>query len=550
MARKKIYNLVIFRPYPVQSVLTVLCAAVVLCGCARRKADGYKAKVDRAAYQLIDENWQDNLGGKANYKISDVQPSPNDVQVEKAVPATGILTLSEAVSIATAHNRQYQMEKEKLYVKALDLRLARHEFEPWLFGTAGAGYVKGNRNEAMEEQAGLGIQQLLSTGTHIGVNLTTAWVDVLTGNASGGLSNVLAATVTQPLLRGSDPNIVRENLTQAERDMLYQIRLFNRFRKTFVVSVISQYYSVLKMYDAACNGRDNYNTLVEVCGRAEKLAGAGRLPQFELEQARQDKLLAWDTYVQDEKIYKQALDDFKIALALPTESEFQLDVNELAFLCAVKMTGPDFSETEAIETALACRSDYTNSADAVQDAERKTIVALDNLRMGLNVVATTRQKNRDVSDPATLRAGRVTGAAGLQMDFNLDKVAAENEYRLSLITLNQRRRDYEQTTDTIILEVRKAYRDMAEAAKRYKGHSEQLALAKQRFDNTVLLLEYGRANTRDVLDAQKDLFKARSAATQALVNYTVALLSFYRDVEILEVRPDGMWQTAFAERIK
>jgi outer membrane protein TolC len=536
----------------------------MVAGCAERKADDYKAKVDRTAYRLIDEQWQDKFGGKANYKISDVEPSPNDIQVEKAAPTTGILALPQAVSIATAHNRHYQLEKEKLYVKALDLRLARHEFEPWLFGAAGGGYVMSRRdqvkttpvhqgiggeeyvvsrtNEAMTTQAGLGVQQLLATGTRIGVNVTSAWIEVLTGNARGGLSNVLTATVTQPLLRGSDPNVIRENLTQAERDMLYQIRLFNRFRKTFVVSVISQYYFVLQAYDAASNARDNYNTLVEVCSRAEKLAGAGRLPQFELDQARQDKLLAWDSYVQAEKIYKQALDDFKIALALPTESEFQLDVNELVILHAVKMTGPDFSETEALETALACRGDYANSADAVQDAERKVLVALDNLRMDLSVTAATKQQTRVVSDPVTLRNARSNGQVGLNMDLNLDKVSGENEYRLALITLNQHRRDYEQLMDTVILEVRKAYRDMAEASERYKGQSEQLALAGQRFDNTQLLLEYGRANTRDVLDAQKDLLKARNAATQAMVNYTVALLSFYRDVDVLQVRPDGMWQ--------
>jgi hypothetical protein len=56
------------------------------------------------------------------------------------------------------------------------------------------------------------------------------------------------------------------------------------------------------------------------------------------------------------------------------------------------------------------------------------------------------------------------------------------------------------------------------------------------------LLQYSRANTRDVLDSQRDLYRAQDAATGALVNYTVAMLRFYRDVEILQVRPDGMWQ--------
>ena len=56
------------------------------------------------------------------------------------------------------------------------------------------------------------------------------------------------------------------------------------------------------------------------------------------------------------------------------------------------------------------------------------------------------------------------------------------------------------------------------------------------------MLHYQRANTRDVLDAQEDLFKAGNAATASLVDYTIAMLDFYRDSGVLEVRPDGMWQ--------
>ena len=100
--------------------------------------------------------------------------------------------------------------------------------------------------------------------------------------------------------------------------------------------------------------------------------------------------------------------------------------------------------------------------------------------------------------------------------------------------------------DSVILDIREAYRDLAEAAQRYENQSEQLKLAKQRFDNTMNLLQYMRANTRDVLDAQKDLYRAKNEATAALVNYTIAMLRFYRDVEILQVKPDGMWQTSVA----
>jgi len=121
-------------------------------------------------------------------------------------------------------------------------------------------------------------------------------------------------------------------------------------------------------------------------------------------------------------------------------------------------------------------------------------------------------------------------------------VPEQNVYRKALITLSRRQREYEQAAETVNLQVRQAYRDLTEAAERYKVLSEALELAQRRFDKTFLLLQYSRASSRRVLQAQNDLFDAQNDAGQALVDYSVAILSFYRDAGVLRVRPDGMWE--------
>ena len=47
----------------------------------------YKADADKKAYSIIDQKWQKDFGSKANYKISDTEPSPNAIEIAKAVPA-------------------------------------------------------------------------------------------------------------------------------------------------------------------------------------------------------------------------------------------------------------------------------------------------------------------------------------------------------------------------------------------------------------------------------------------------------------------------------
>jgi outer membrane protein TolC len=511
-----------------------------LTGCAQHD---YKADADEKVYNIIDQKWKEDFGTKVNYKISDTEPLPNAIQIERAVPASGTLTLSQAVALATAHNREYQAQKEDLYVKALDLRLARHEFENQFFGGASGGYAADRNDEAVGFETNFGFNRLLAGGTRISTELALAWVDVFTGNLRGGLTSVLSATVVQPLLRGRERAVVLENLTQAERDTLYQVRLFNRFRKAFVVSIISQYYLVLQRLDAMRNADQYCNTLDWMYDKTEKLANAGRVPKMELDRIRQEQLEALDIRLQAEKRYEQALDEFKIALSLPTTAEFQLDPGELEALRTAGMNYPDFSEADVIEAALAQRLDLANSADAVADAERKVLVAADSLRADANFVFSASDAFPKRGNRRTLGWLAQDYAIGLELGLPLDRVAEQNVYRKALITLSQREREYEQANDVVTLEVRRAHRDLVEAAERYRVQLESVKLAQKRFDNTFLLLQYRRASSRRVLNAHDDLFDARNEATDALVDYTIATLNFYRDTGVLQVRPDGMWQS-------
>ena len=261
-----------------------------------------------------------------------------------------------------------------------------------------------------------------------------------------------------------------------------------------------------------------------------------------MDRALQEKLKAFDTSIQAEREYKQALDEFKITLSLPTTAEFQLDENELEALRVAERVKPDFSEAEVIEEALLRRLDMANTADAVIDAQRKVFVAADALRAELNLIGSADAISARRGDRNTLQSFREEYGLGFELDLPLDRVPEQHVYRKALITLNQRQRDYDLASDMVRLEVRQAYRDLEEAAERHKVQLEALELAKTRFNKTYLLLQYSKANSRRVLRAQNDLFEAQNAATQTLVDYTIATLNFYRDTGVLHVRPDGMWE--------
>ena len=80
------------------------------------------------------------------------------------------------------------------------------------------------------------------------------------------------------------------------------------------------------------------------------------------------------------------------------------------------------------------------------------------------------------------------------------------------------------------------------AAELYRIQKNSLELADRRVESTSLLLQAGRLTTRDLLESQDALLEAQDSVTEALIGHAIAKLNFFRDVGILEVRPDGMWE--------
>jgi len=524
-------------------VVLGLAAAGLLAGLGGCSKSWYKEDADRGVYQIIDEKWQEDFPSKANYRISDVAPSEQDVVAPAAAEVRGRLSLAEAVALATAHNRDYQTQKEGLYLAALSLTQARHEFAPQLAGALNGGYAKSPGGETVSGGANLGLGQSLAEGMDISLRVATDWLRYLTGDPRTSLGSVLSATVSQPLLRGAGRAIVQENLTQAERSMLYQLRDFNRYRQQFVVSRVSEYYNVLRNQDQVENERKNYESLSYIHQRYQALADAGRVERLRAADAMQNMLQARDNYVRAQETYREQLDRYKITLGLPTEAAVVLDPNELKALERLGVSDPNYDEGALIATALRYRLDLANTMDEVADVERQLKVAenglLPLLRLTGGLSAST---PGDTQQLARFQFQQGTYRLGFEFDPDLDRLPERNAYRRALISMTRQRRAYEQAVDQVTFDARQALRNLREAASVYTIRQMSLKLAQKRVDGEQLKLQAGTSVIRDLLDAQQSLVNAQNALTNALVGYTVAQLEFARDLGILAVQPDGLWE--------
>lgn len=518
----------------IKLLIFLLCAGFLVTGCDPNLARTVQ-ETDEAVYGIIDDAWADGHGTKANYRINTGEPNSVEplVQISHLQP----LTLPQAVALATTQNRFYAAEKENLYLVALEQTDIQHLYEPIPFAGGAGNYQNDDISETAGAFAGYGFEQLLATGAQISSDISLGWVEVISGDMRSGFSSIATAVISQPLLRGAGRKIAMENLTQAQQNTLYQIRSFNRFRKTFVTEIITEYYRVLGLNDRRINARDYYFALAEMYKTLEKRTVGGKLPRHELEQADQDRLQAMRDFVQAQKEYDDAMDAFKLRLAINPASKIRLDMSELEALKEAVAQDVNLSEAQAVEIALNQRLDLSNAADSILDAERKVDVAADAIRTELNLIGGANLHKYD-----DFRRTRESYELSLQLDLPIDRLFEKNEYRRSLITLMRRQREHQELADTIALEIQNAHRAMVEAKQRYWIEMDGNRLAEKRTANTLLLLQYNRANTRDVLDAKEDHLEAKNDATDALIDYAVAGLDFFRDTGTMKIKPDGMWE--------
>ncbi len=348
----------------------------------------------------------------------------------------------------------------------------------------------------------------------------------------------------QPLLRGAGARIAAENLTQSERDVIYEIRGFSRFQNTFALEIISTYYRILQQRDVVRNEYNNYQSLILVRNRVEALVGRGDFSQIQVDQARQDELSAKNRYIFAVQNYQAQLDQFKNVLALPLGTELGLDDAELEQLNKVGLLPVIANETESYEVAVQRRLDLLNEIDRFEDSQRKIRVAANQLRADLNVVGDASLQSKGPTDYAHFNFNDVQASAGLELNLPIDRLKERNNYRAALISFERQIRVLAQTLDDVREDVRRGMRNVKQARQSYQIQKSAVELANRRVESATLSLQAGRVQIRDLLEAQNAQVQARNALTQTLVDYHLARLRLFIDIGVVDTGEDRFWLIA------
>jgi outer membrane protein TolC len=207
----------------------------------------------------------------------------------------------------------------------------------------------------------------------------------------------------------------------------------------------------------------------------------------------------------------------------------------------------ELSEQTAISLGLARRRDLQVAQGKVFDAQRAVVVAADALGAELTFLGSASVGERRTIttadlDNARLRTDKGVFSALLTLDLPFERTAEAVTYRNRFIQLEQAVREVQKLEDTLKIEIRSRLRELFEARQTLFIQAQAVALAEKRVKSISLFMEAGRAETRDLLEAQDALLAAQNNLTAARVNYRIAELEIQRDMGVLMVTDTGLWQ--------
>jgi hypothetical protein len=486
-----------------------------------------------------------------------------------------VITLADSLGYAVERNRAYLSLKETVYLTTLDLTLARHEFGviPYAAGS-GAQVYKNSEHTVITAPAvpavpatattpgtpaipaqtvnkwitdhtqtatgSVGFSALGRAGTKLAADLTSDFFQFI-GPGSKGLHNSrLGVSLMQPVLRGAGVLSAYEPVTQAERDVLYNVRTFTQYRKTFAIDTATQFYQTLQSRDEVKNSFTVYRKFNQMITEQAALVDATRPGRTKsaLGLLRQAELTYHRRWITAIKTYEENLDDLKIQLGVPVTEPIILDQAELDKLTLIDPAG---TMDEAMATALDSRLDLWNAKDTLEDAKRHVKVAEQDCLPGLGLSGKYNLVGDKDDDGLTLNRKRRDYSVGLDLDLHLDQKPSRNKLREAQIEQQRAERLLDLAQENVRKEIRASWRNLQLARKQYDLAQEALKLSEGRMELEQALYAADRGTSRDLIDAQTALIDARNQITAALVSHTIARIQLYKDMGVLFIRKDGAW---------
>ena len=503
-------------------------------GCSWNEA-AYRASAERTISQILSSKQYEAVD---RWQQSAITPAPEKPPPAAPAPAVGkpqVFFLRDALRTATRHNRDFKSELESLELSALAASLQRRNFGPILSNTISYAFSNSPTATATGTlSAEIGVSKILPSGGTVEATSSGSVADPFEDGGPTTYGHDISISFDQPLLRGFGREVAYEDLTQAERDVVYALRDFELFRQDFSLRVLRRYYDILRQKQVVENSRRTLERFTFLKKRSEALFEVEKVSAIDKFRAAQEELTARNDLITEQEALAALLDEFKILLGIPTATRIDVADDKPA------MRPVNIDLRSAIAAAIHNRLDLKTSAEQLEDAERNVRIARNGLLPELDLSASLGFDGAKAGGDRMSYAG--SQSIELSLTLPLDKVADRNAYKQARITRSRRERALSLARASVRVDVLNTYRRLRRLANSVSIQDQNVKLAERRVKNAQLRFELGQLGNRDVVEAESAKLRAQNAHIRAILDHEVARLQLKRDIGILFIDQDGAWK--------
>ncbi len=448
------------------------------------------------------------------------------------------MDLAVALAYSVQNSREFRYAEEEYILSALRLLTERHRWGPRFFDEVSADIFsdgdEGFFDTSLQLVNELRVTQRLPYGGEVSARALARATEDLHNRVSGADAQsaefILGANI--PLLRGAG-DVARENLIQAERNLIYGARIFERYKRDFLFDITQDYLDLVVALQRIDNAERGVQSYLQLQAQQEALLQAGRNTPFDAAEAENRALDAVDDLNGARESYRLSVDRFKVRIGMSVEQYLVVERTGLA------LPTPAVTMDQAVYAGITNRLDLQTRRDQLDDARRAVKNARNQLLGDLDLTASVNIPTDDDQDRQELDFEfddadfRVGVTYGLPLDREIERLAL----RQSQISLERALREYDRFRDDIALSVRAAVRGIDSALFSLQIQEANVEIAEMR--EASIEADPDRADIRQKTDAIDQTARARNSRDSARRDLEVAVLFFLLETGQLRVNDDG-----------
>jgi outer membrane protein TolC len=447
------------------------------------------------------------------------------------VDLSGPVTLQNCIAQALGRNFAVRIQQFTVFQAIDSVTIQQAAFEPTFGFNANKQVSRQASNQITlttvpyssyaAETAGFTVNDTLVTGgtLEVGYSLVRSDYTPSFGPPNPSYAGEPSITVMQPLLQGAGTDYNRALIESARLG----VRISNlNFRST----VLSMVFNVETTYYNLLYQREQYKVQEDELRQAQQLLDenttkreTGVLTDLDVMNARAGVAAAKNQLILDGQAVRNGEDSL---LQLLGDRDFQIPVGEIQF---PDIGEPEVSFARSYKLARETGPDLAVVQATIDQYKLAALRARRNTLPELNVngVLGYGSYTGSVGDALNGPYNSLNWTAGITLSIPWGMKAARATYHQALAQVHSEQVTYDQTDQTLVVNVRAAVRNVETSIQTVHSSAENATYANKAYELTKAQFDAGLATSYLVLQAQNTLETARVSELQAKVNLLVAV---------------------------